>query len=85
MQAGVNRRLLEAKIAGGARMFAVSSSSLVGNIGEKNTIAAKKILKELNIKLVAEDTGLNFGRTVELHCETGEFYIKAVNKPVRII
>ena len=55
------------------------------NIGEKNTIAAKKILKELNIKLVAEDTGLNFGRTVELHCETGEFYIKAVNKPVRII
>lgn len=85
LQAGANRYSLEAKIAGGARMFAVRRSSLIGNIGEKNTIAAKEILKELNIKLVAEDTGLNFGRTVELHCDTGDFYIKAVNKPVKII
>ena len=84
LQAGANRYSLEAKIAGGARMFAVRRSSLIGNIGEKNTIAAKEILKELNIKLVAEDTGLNFGRTVELHCDTGDFYIKAVNKPVKM-
>lgn len=85
LKAGANRNSLEAKIAGGAKMFAVSWSSNIGNIGERNTIAAKEILKKLNIKLVAEDTGLNFGRTVELHCDTGEFYIKAVKKPIKII
>lgn len=85
LKAGANRNSLEAKIAGGAKMFAVSRSSSIGNIGERNTIAAKEILKQLHIRLVAEDTGLNFGRTVELHCDTGDFYIKAVNKPIKII
>ena len=59
--------------------------SNVGNIGERNAIAAKEKLKELKIRLIAEDTGLNYGRTVELHCETGEFYIKSVGKPLKII
>ena len=73
------------KIAGGARMFEVSGLSDIGNIGARNTQAAKDKLKELGIRLAAEDTGLNYGRTVELHCETGEFYIKAVGKSVKII
>ena len=73
------------KIAGGAKMFEVSGMSNVSNIGERNAIAAKAKLRELNIRLVAEDTGLNFGRTVELHCDTGEFYIKAIGKSIKII
>lgn len=83
--AGARKNSLEAKIAGGAQMFALNTSSAIGAIGQRNAEAAKTILRELNIKLVAEDTGLNFGRTVELHCETGEFYIKAINKPIKII
>ncbi len=82
---GADKNRMTAKIAGGAKMFAVSGLSEVGNIGERNTEAAKKILKELGIRLVAEDTGLNYGRTVELHCETGEFHIKSVGKPLKII
>ena len=35
--------------------------------------------------MVATDTGLNYGRTVELHCETGEFYIKSVGKAIKVI
>ena len=66
-------------------MFEVSGMSNVGNIGERNAIAAKEKLKELKIRVIAEDTGLNYGRTVELHCETGEFYIKSVGKPLKII
>lgn len=85
IKAGANRNRLVAKIAGGARMFEVSGMSNVGNIGERNAIAAKEKLRELKIRLVAEDTGLNYGRTVELHCETGEFYIKSVGKPLKII
>ena len=83
--AGANRGRLVAKIAGGAKMFAVTQESSVGSVGERNAVAAKQILRQLNIRLVAEDTGLNFGRTVELHCDTGDFYIKAVKKPVKII
>lgn len=83
--AGANRRRLVAKIAGGAKMFAVNQASNVGSVGERNTAAAKQILAQLGIPLVAEDTGLNFGRTVELHCDTGDYYIKAVKKPVKII
>lgn len=83
--AGANRSRLVAKIAGGAKMFEVSGLSEVGNIGARNAEAAKAILKQLGIRLVAEDTGLNYGRTVELHCDTGEFYIKSVGKPLKII
>lgn len=83
--AGANRNRLVAKMAGGAKMFEVSGMSNVGNIGERNAIAAKEKLRELRIRLIAEDTGLNYGRTVELHCETGEFYIKSVGKPLKII
>lgn len=83
--AGVDKSNLKAKIAGGAKMFEVSGLSDVGNIGERNAIASKKKLHELNIPLLAEDTGLNYGRTVELHCETGQFYIKSVGKPLKII
>lgn len=83
--AGANRNHLIAKMAGGAKMFEVSGLSEVGNIGARNAEAAKEILKELGIRLVAEDTGLNYGRTVELHCDTGEFYIKSVGKPIKII
>ena len=83
--AGAVRTRLVAKIAGGAKMFEVSGLSDVGNIGARNAEVAKIILKELGIRLIAEDTGLNYGRTVELHCDTGEFFIKAVGKPVKII
>ena len=82
---GVSRRRLVAKIAGGARMFEVASSTSVGNIGEKNAIASKQKLKELGIPILAEDTGLNYGRTVELNCENGDYVIKAVGKPVKTI
>ena len=38
-------------------MFEVSGLSEVGNIGAKNAEASKKKLKELGIRIVAEDTG----------------------------
>ena len=85
LAAGAVQRRLVAKIAGGARMFEVSGLSAVGNVGERNSEQAKAMLKELKIPLIAEDTGLNYGRTVILDCETGDFVIKAVGKPLKTI
>lgn len=82
---GASPRRMVAKIAGGAKMFEVSGLSDVGHVGERNADEAKLMLKELKIPLVAEDTGLNYGRTVQLDCETGEFHIKAVGKSSKII
>ncbi|MEE1100347.1 MAG: chemotaxis protein CheD [Agathobacter sp.] len=83
--AGANQRRLVAKIAGGAKMFEVSGLSSVGNVGERNSEQAKIILKELKIPLIAEDIGLNYGRTVILNCEDGSYTIKSVGKPVKVI
>ena len=85
IKAGASRNRLVAKIAGGAKMFEVSGMSNVSNIGERNALAAKQKLRELKIRLIAEDTDLNYGRTVELHCDTGDFYIKAIGKTPKII
>lgn len=82
---GAAPRRMVAKIAGGAKMFEVSGLSNVGHVGERNAQQAKKMLKELHIPLIAEDTGLNYGRTVTLDCETGDFFIKAVGKTNKTI
>lgn len=83
--AGANPRRLVAKIAGGAKMFEVSGLSSVGNVGERNAEQAKIELRELRIPLVAEDTGLNYGRTVVLDCENGDYIIKAVGRDQKTI
>lgn len=83
--AGASKNRLVAKIAGGAKMFEVSGLSAIGNVGERNAQASKEKLKQLGIPLKAEDTGLNYGRTVELYTETGEFRIKSVGKTVKTI
>ena len=82
---GANRSGLGAKIGGGAQMFAMSSMNDSLRVGERNIIAAKEKLKKYNIRLLAEDCGLNYGRTVEFYSETGDYVIKSVGKPVKTI
>ncbi len=82
---GANVYALTAKIAGGAQMFAFTSNNDMLRVGERNVEAVKEKLKSIGIRILAEDTGLNFGRTVEFFPETGDFVIKSVGKPVRTI
>ena len=82
---GVNRRSLTAKIAGGAQMFAFKSDNEMLRVGERNVEAVKNKLNSLGIRILAEDTGLNYGRTVEFYPETGDFVIKSVGKPIKTI
>ena len=82
---GADKRRLKAKIAGGAQMFAFSSSNEMLRIGDRNVQAVKKQLRMLNIPIVAEDTGLNYGRTIEFYPETQELIVKSVGKPVKVL
>ncbi len=77
---GCARLHLTAKIAGGANMFITTGTS----IGERNVAVVKKELKRLNIRLLAEDTGANYGRTVEFNPFDGKMIIKTAGKGNKI-
>lgn len=76
MRARVKR--LEAKIAGGAQMFDFSDTSDKMRIGARNIKAVKRELKERSIPLRGEEVGEDYGRTMELHLDTGKVVIKTV-------
>ncbi len=82
---GANRSRLVAKIAGGAQMFAFQSSNQSMRVGDRNVQATLKKLKEMNIRVLAQDTGDSYGRTVIFYPENGNFVIRAVGKPEKII
>ena len=82
---GARPSRLVAKIAGGATMFQFQSSSPALQVGERNAQAVKEKLAQLKIPILAEDLGANYGRTVIFYPETGDFHIKAVGKPEKII
>lgn len=82
---GAQKNRIVAKIAGGAQMFAMKSSNDMLRVGERNVEATKVNLSRHNIRLLVEDTGLNYGRTVELHSETGAFVIKSVGKTLKTL
>lgn len=73
---------MTAKIAGGAQMFSVNSA--VFNIGERNVAAVKKVLASYNIRIIAEETGSNYGRTQLFHADTGAMEIRAATKQTKM-
>lgn len=82
---GANRTRMTAKIAGGAQMFALQTGNESFNIGKRNVIATKKVLKALNIRIVAEDTGLDYGRTIEFCSATGILKVKSIARGTKEI
>lgn len=85
VRAGASRSSLTAKIAGGAQMFAFGSNNDMLRIGERNVEATKKKLKALGIRILAEDTGNSYGRTIEFYPETGALLIKSVGKDIKTL
>lgn len=82
---GANKKRIVAKIAGGAMMFSFQGKPNSMQVGDRNVAAVKAKLKELGIPILAEDTGLNYGRTVIFYPESGEFHIRAVGKSETVI
>ena len=78
--AGAAKSRLQAKIAGGAQMFSFQNKSNLLRVGERNVEATKAKLAELDIPILAQDTGDNYGRTVIFFPENGDFIIRAVGR-----
>ncbi len=74
---GAMKVYMTAKIIGGAQMFAAANATAsVAQIGQRNVEAVKEALRKVNIRIVGEDTGLNYGRTVFFDLTTGKAKIK---------
>lgn len=82
---GARKDRIVAKLAGGAQMFVFNQSSDLMRIGYRNVVASKEKLKELNIPIITEDTGGNYGRTIELYSDDGRLMIKTIGFGIKQI
>ncbi|HBE72671.1 MAG TPA: hypothetical protein DDW31_00960 [candidate division Zixibacteria bacterium] len=84
---GGSRFRLQAKLAGGARMFgallASSKGANTANIGTRNVQEARAELERLGIPIVAEDTGSDYGRSVELLLSNGTVLVRSFKAGLR--
>lgn len=55
------------------------------NIGERNIKSARETMKRLEVSVIAEDTGKNYGRTVTFDTFNGDLLIKTILKGDKII
>ncbi|MCG7848401.1 MAG: chemotaxis protein CheD [ANME-2 cluster archaeon] len=78
---GAGRSKLVAKIAGGAHMFQCNDNGDL-NIGDENVLAVKNKLDDLRIEIIAEDTGEDYGRTLEFDLGTGILVVKSARKGI---
>ena len=76
---GALRSRITAKIAGGAKMFEVTGGTL-GNIGQRNIDSVRLCLKKENIRILKEDVGGNFARTLSFDVATGNGVIRSYGR-----
>ena len=72
---GASKSRLVAKLAGGAQMFAFANATDIMRVGTR-----KNILRRNGIKVIAEDTGGNYGRTVQIDLNTGVYKVKTIDR-----
>ena len=81
---GASRNRITAKIAGGAKMFEVGSSSL-GNIGQRNIESVHINLKKEGIRLLKEDVGGSVARTLLFDVNSGLGCVRCYGRKELII
>ena len=75
---GAKSNRIVAKIAGGAHMFEFKNMDDMMRIGTRNVTAVIEMLDKLRIPILANDTGSNYGRTIELHTDTGMLLVRTI-------
>lgn len=75
---GASRARITARLAGGASMFAVLAPPGTVQMGERNLVAARQVLRSHNVPLVGEAVGGDFGRTVRLQVADGQVEVTTV-------
>ena len=82
---GAKRRCMVAKIAGGANMFSMGGKTNIFMVGQRNVEMCLEVLKNERIRLLGNDTGGNYGRTIELNTANGQLRIKTIGHGERFL
>ena len=77
---GASQQRIVAKIAGGAKMFEMGDGNL-GNIGLRNADSVKRTLQAERIRILREDTGANYARTMSMDVFDGKVTIRTFGRP----
>jgi len=80
---GSNVKDIRAKVFGGAKMFEIGGTA--EPIGDRNIRAAREVLERKGIPVTGEDTGKNYGRTIEFEVRTRSATVKSFGKETLII
>lgn len=83
VRAGASKSRLTARVAGGARMLSLGSVNALMDIGARNDEAVRAALRRQGIRLVADDVGGTYGRTIQLHIGTGRLLVSTVGRGER--
>ncbi len=78
---GGRRSRLIVRLCGGAQVL--SAPGFEGDrlkIGERNVLAAENALKEIGLKIDAQDTGGAIGRTVKMHIANGQVLVRSLGR-----
>jgi chemotaxis protein CheD len=66
-------------------MFGTLVSNSGINVGERNVLATREALAAAGVPIVAEDTGLDYGRSVYFHLADGRLEVRSLKKGDRVI
>jgi chemotaxis protein CheD len=82
---GTRNARVSAKIVGGASMFGQLVNGTGINVGERNVIATREALAAAGVPILAEDTGLDYGRSVYFHLADGRLEVRSLKRGDRVI
>lgn len=75
---GASPRRVQARLVGGASMFASLSPPGTIQMGERNIVASREVLHGHGIPVVGEAVGGDYGRTVRLDVSGGTLEVRSV-------
>lgn len=79
LEKGGSKQHIRAYIAGGANMFKTSTDSKITTVGDKNVEVSRRVLAELQIPIVHEETGGELGRTVLFDNHRGHMQVNTLS------
>lgn len=79
VKVGAKPDRLRARLVGGASMFGKAGSPGIAPMGDRNVAAVREALTVAKIRIVGEDTGLDYGRSVYFHLPGGRLEIRSVH------
>ena len=84
---GARRSRLIVRLCGGAKVLSVPGFNNDGilSIGKRNTQAAEAALQAARLRVKAQATGGNVGRTVKLYIDTGQVTVRSLGQAEQVL